>query len=361
MKYRRLYILVNIEIEKNNMPHDLDALYNDIAAAIDAATTLTDLEHIDADLFSRKSGKLTLLMKSLKTASVEERKTVGQAINAVKERICVLFEQKKASLLQVAWQTLETDEAVDVTQTGPVLSREGHLHPLTLARRDMERVARGMGFIVEDGPELDSDYYTFESLNIPPSHPARESQDTFYIKGHANWCMRSHVSNMQVRLMRKYGAPLRAAYPGRVFRNEATDASHEHTFYQFEALVVDKHIHIGHLIGIIKQLLTGLYGREVDVRLRPSYFPFVEPGFEMDMRCLLCDGNGCPVCKRTGWVEMLGCGLIHPHVLTEAGLDPKEYTGLAFGMGLTRLVMMRYGIDDIRHLQAGDLRFLQQF
>ncbi len=248
--------------------------------------------------------------------------------------------------------------------TEPAKSGEttkGHYHPHTLVQNVLEEIADGMGFTVIDGPELDSDYYNFEALNIPPSHPARDMQDTFYIEGHKDLVMRSHPSNMQVRLIKQFGTPVRVAYPGKNFRNEATDASHEHTFFQYEALMVDKNISIGHLKGIVQHTLKKLFGREVLVRLRPSYFPFTEPSVELDMGCLICDTKGCSVCKQSGWVEMMGAGLIHPNVMRAAGLDPKKWQGVAYAFGLTRLVMMRYGIEDIRHLMSGDIRFLKQF
>ncbi|MBU2542902.1 phenylalanine--tRNA ligase subunit alpha, partial [Patescibacteria group bacterium] len=329
------------------------------------------LEELEHRFFSRKSGEMTQIMRSLKDLSGEAKKEFGKLANEIKKELEDLYSQKKQEIEKNKMGDLADTEWVDVTQPKLPKKERGHLHPETLVLQEMEEIAQKMGFLLEDGPELDSDYFCFEALNIPPSHPARDSQDTFYIsaqcgsasggKDNPNWCMRPHVSNMQVRSLQKYGAPLRIAYPGRVFRNEATDAAHEHTFCQFEALVVDKDINIGNLIGIIKELLSGLYKKEVEVRLRPGYFPFVEPGFELDMRCLICEGQGCGACGHSGWVETLGCGLMHPRVIEAAGLDPKEWNGLAFGMGMTRLVMQKYKIEDIRHLNSGDLRFLNQF
>jgi phenylalanyl-tRNA synthetase alpha chain len=251
----------------------------------------------------------------------------------------------------------------DITLPGiqPTL---GHMHPVLIVQRELEDLFRSMGFMVLDGPELESEYYNFEALNIPSWHPARDTQDTFYVKGGEEknrWLLRTHTSAMQVRALEKYGAPLRAVVPGRVFRYEATDASHETTFWQLEGLVVDKDISISHLIATMKALLTGIFRRDVEVRLRPGYFPFVEPGFELDIKCLVCAGKGCSVCKQSGWVELLPCGLVHPKVLAYGGLDPKLYSGFAFGLGLSRLVMMRYKIDDIRLFLSGDIRFLEQF
>lgn len=347
------------------MKKELERLQKDFQKALRRATDTASLDAIEQEFFSRKSGALSLVMKGLKNVSGKERKEIGRHANAVKQELEEAFQDKRQEIMHAAMADQIKHERIDVTQ--PRLPRQevGHLHPITQAVWEMERVARSMGFIVEDGPELESDYYAFESLNIPKHHPARDSQDTFYIKGHTNWCMRPHVSNMQVRLMRTYNEkgtqPVRLAYPGRCFRNEATDATHEHTFYQYESLVVDRQITIGHLVGIIKELLAGLFQKDVRVRARPGYFPFVEPGFEMDMSCFLCDQAGCSVCKKTGWVEMLGCGLVHPNVMREAGYDPTAWNGLAFGMGLDRLVMLKYGIEDIRHFRSGDLRFVQQF
>jgi phenylalanyl-tRNA synthetase alpha chain len=224
-----------------------------------------------------------------------------------------------------------------------------------------------MGFMVLDGPELESEFFNFEALNIPADHPARDMQDTFFIEEEKNTdprnrlVMRTHTSNCQVRSMRQYGAPLRAVFPGRCFRYEATDAVHEATFYQMEGLMVDKDISISHLISVMKMLLSEIFKKEVKIRLRPGYFPFVEPAFELDINCLICSGVGCPACKHSGWIEVLPCGPVHPNVLLAGGLDPKEWSGFAFGLGLTRLAMQKYGINDIRLFQSGDLRFLEQF
>ena len=216
-----------------------------------------------------------------------------------------------------------------------------------------------MGFAVLYGPEVETEEHNFDALNIPATHPARDMQDTFWLSdGHL---LRTHTSPVQVRGMRSLKAPLRMIAPGRVFRNEEVDASHEHTFYQLEGMMIDRDVSVANLIYFMKTLLSGIFKRDVTVRLRPGYFPFVEPGFELDIRCLICDGVGCAVCKHSGWVELLPCGLVHPNVLRMSNIDPEEWGGFAFGLGLTRLAMMRYGIDDIRLLQGGDLRFLSQF
>src|SRR4030042_2413535 len=232
----------------------------------------------------------------------------------------------------------------------------GHLHPLTQVQNELEDLFKSMGFMILDGPELESDYYNFEALNIPSWHPARDTQDTFYIEdlknsGNTKLVLRTHTSPVQVRAMQKYGAPLRCVVPGRVFRNEATDASHDHTFSQLEGLMIDKDIAITHLVAVMKEMLSALFKKDIKVRLRPGYFPFVEPGFELDFGCLICDGKGCPICKQSGWIEFVGSGLVHPNVLKAGGIDSKKWTGFAFGLGLTRLVMIKYKIDDIRLLQ----------
>jgi phenylalanyl-tRNA synthetase alpha chain len=212
---------------------------------------------------------------------------------------------------------------------------------------------------VLDGPEVETEYYNFDALNIPRDHPARDMQDTFWLDG--GNLLRTHTSPVQVRGMERLGPPLRMIAPGRTFRNESVDASHEHTFYQLEGMMVDRDVSVAHLLYFMKTLLGAIFGREVTVRLRPGFFPFVEPGFELDVQCLICGGAGCAVCKQSGWVELLPCGLVNPNVLRMSGIDPDQWGGFAFGLGLTRLAMMRYGIDDIRRLQGGDLRFLEQF
>jgi len=262
-------------------------------------------------------------------------------------------------------QNKQQQNFVDTTLPGEKIV-SGHLHPLTLVQRDLEKIFSSMGFMILDGPELESDYYNFEALNIPKTHPARDMQDTFYIDhknkdGEHDMVMRTHTSNVQVRAMEKYGAPLRCVVPGRAFRSEATDACHEHTFNQMEGLMIDKNISLANMIAVMQELLSGVFRREVKVRIRPGFFPFVEPGVELDINCAICGGKGCSSCKHSGWLEILPAGLVHPNVLRAGGIDPKKYQGFAFGLGLSRLVMMKYGIDDIRLLQSGDLHFLKQF
>lgn len=337
-----------------NLKQDALNLLNDVA-------NLVQLEEWENKFLGRKSGELTNLMKGLKDLSVEVKKIVGQAANEVKQTLETAVIKKRQELVVVDFQKSVSQEKVDISEPSLLANNLGHFHPNTLVQKNLEELFSSMGFLILDGPELESEYFNFESLNIPESHPARDMHDTFYIKDHKNWVLRTHTSPVQVRALQKYGAPLRAVVPGRCFRNESTDAAHEHTFYQLEGLVVDKDISISNLIGVMKELLRGVFGREVEVRLRPGFFPFVEPGFELDMKCLVCGGKGCGACKHSGWIETLPCGLIHPKVLEFGGLNPKEWSGFAFGLGLTRLVMQKYAIEDIRNLLGGDLRFLKQF
>ncbi len=342
------------------MKSELEKIKKESHKAIEHVANLEALEKLRVQFLGRK-GELAQMRAGLKEMSEGQKKSYGKSFNSVKDAIEKAIDYKTREFERKKWDHIKDSEWVDVTE--PVLSgaQQGHKHPNTLVQETMEEIAQLMGFVVIDGPELESDYYNFEALNIPPSHPARDMQDTFYIDGKHDWVMRSHPSNMQVRLMRQYGAPVRVAYAGKNFRNEATDASHEHTFFQYEALIVDKHISMGHLKGIIKHTLQRLFNKEVTVRLRPSYFPFTEPSVELDMACLVCAAKGCAVCKYSGWIEMMGAGLIHPNVMRAADLDPAKWQGVAYAFGLTRLVMMRYGIEDIRHLMSGDLRFLKQF
>ncbi len=343
------------------MQNQLQKLKDEALLALKAIKDKVELEDWENKILGRKSGALTEAMKGLKDLAGDARKAAGTVANEVKQAIEQALAEKRNELSVGEWAAMAQSERVDIT--APALPRQewGHLHPNSIVQKDLEDLFTSMGFIVLDGPELESDYYNFTALNIAPDDPARDTQDTFYIKNHPDWVMRTQTSAVQVRAMQKYGAPLRAVVPGRCFRNEATDAAHEHTFYQLEGLVVDKDISIAHLVAVMKELLKGVLGREVEVRLRPGHFQFVEPGFELDLKCLVCGGVGCGACKHSGWIETLPCGLVHPRVIEAGGLDPKIWTGFAFGLGTTRLVMQKYGIDDIRHLMGGDLRFLKQF
>jgi len=324
---------------------------------IRSAATAETLEQVRIDVLGRK-GALAEISKGMGKLAPEERVSVGRLLNAVKQGLEEALEIRKARFDEDARNARLQSEWLDLTLPAPAPAR-GHLHPISRIQAEIEDVFTSLGFAVLDGPEVETEYHNFDALNIPSDHPARDMQDTFWLDG--GNLLRTHTSPVQVRGMERFGPPLRMIAPGRVFRNEEVDASHEHTFYQLEGMMIDREISVAHLVYFMKTLLGEVFKREVTVRLRPGYFPFVEPGFELDIHCLICGGSGCPVCKQSGWVELLPCGLVNPNVLRMSGIDPNEWNGFAFGLGLTRLVMMRYAIDDIRHLQGGDLRFLNQF
>jgi len=337
--------------------HKLAELEQTALASIEAAATPAALEKIRVEILGRK-GSLAAVSREMGKIPPEERAAVGRLLNTVKDAVESALEAKQTQFARAALAARLDAEWVDLTlpSSGPPA---GSLHPVTQIQSEIEDLFESMGFVVLDGPEVETEYYNFDALNIPPDHPARDMQDTFWMKD--GNLLRTHTSPVQVRGMERLGPPLRMIAPGRVFRNESVDASHEHTFYQLEGMMVDREVSVAHLLYFMKTLLEGIFHREAAVRLRPGFFPFVEPGFELDIQCLICGGKGCPVCKQSGWVELLPCGLVHPNVLRFGGIDPDQWNGFAFGLGLTRLVMMRYGIDDIRLLQSGDLRFLKQF
>ncbi|MBI4117917.1 MAG: phenylalanine--tRNA ligase subunit alpha [Parcubacteria group bacterium] len=325
--------------------------------AIKKAAAKTELSDIHTRYLGRKQGELNEILKKIKDLSAEEKKSIGSAANKTREILEKALADKHDELSAISIAGLS--ERLDITLPGMVPQELGHLHPLSQVQYEIEDIFTSMGFLVLDGPEVDSEYANFTSLNIPLLHPARDMHDTFWIDD--TLLLRTHTSAMQVRALTEYGVPFRGIVPGRVYRYEATDASHEHTLNQLEGFVVDENISITDLIGTLRTMLSGIFKRDVQMRLRPSYFPFVEPGFELDIDCLICGGKGCQVCKHSGWVETLGCGMIHPQVLENAGIDHIKYSGFAFGLGLMRLVVLRYGIPDIRLLNSGDIRFLQQF
>lgn len=324
-----------------------------------------ELEQIRFKYLGRKDGQLTAVLRSLSELPEEQRQAIGSLANKTQAEVEKALQKKKAKISSVgATQTGHFD--VTVPGVKPAI---GHLHPLTRIRLEVQEIFKSMGFMAREGNELTDLYYNFLSLNFPDNHPAMDSYDTFFIKEdpkkkiklEERRVMRAHTSNMQVRIMEQNKPPLKVIVPGRCFRHEATDASHEHTFHQIEGFVVDENISIANLVYTQKVLLSKIFGQEVKVRLRPGYFPFVEPGFELDCSCIICGGKGCSVCKRTGWVELIPCGMIHPQVLESAGYPKGKYTGFAFGMGWSRLAMMKYEIDDIRLFMGSDMRFLQQF
>lgn len=321
-----------------------------------AAKQASSLDALRAAESSIVKGRLAEALKAIKEFPPEQRGQAGQKINQAKTSIIELFAAAQQRLRQadVAGERKKA-AAFDPTLPPPVVMR-GALHPVTAVQREIERIFTGLGFAVVGGPEMETEYYNFEALNIPEMHPARETQDTFWLTN--GWLLRTHTSPCQVRAMHRFGPPLRVIAPGRCFRYEAIDASHENTFFQCEGLLIDRNISIAHLIAFMKLLLREVFHRELKIRLRPGFFPFVEPGFELDMACEICGGSGCPTCKRSGWIEVLPCGMVHPNVLRHGNIDPHEFTGFAFGLGLTRLAMMKYGIADIRVLNSGDLRGL---
>ncbi len=335
----------------------LESLAEEARRAVAAAAEAAELEAVRVRYLGRK-GEISQISRQMGKLAPEERARIGRLLNTVKRELEELLDERKQRFEEEALRARLESEWVDLTLPAPG-PRPGSLHPVTQIQAEIEDLFVSLGFTVLSGPEVETEYNNFDALNIPPEHPARDVQDTFWVEG--GNLLRTHTSPVQVRGMERLGPPLRMIAPGRVFRNEEVDASHEHTFYQLEGMMVDRDVSIGHLIYFMKTLLSAIFHRDVTVRLRPGYFPFVEPGFELDIHCLICGGKGCSVCKQSGWLELLPCGLVHPNVLRMSGIDPEEWNGFAFGLGLTRLVMMRYAIDDIRLLQSGDLRFLTQF
>lgn len=339
------------------MLDDLKKIKNQALKEFAKIKNSEELEELKVKYLGR-NGELTKLLKNLKDIAEEEKPKIGQFANEIKENLGEALN-KVADKFNDSNGSAEASLVVNNLTLPGVQGQKGSLHPGTLMQYELEQIFTAMGFRVLEGPDIESEYFNFTALNIPADHPARDTQDTFWLED--GNLLKTHTSPMQVRAMRKYGAPLRAVFPGRCFRFEATDASHDSTFYQLEGLMIDKDISVANVIAVMKELLRAVFNKDVKVRQRPGYFPFVEPGFELDIHCLICEGAGCSVCKQSGWLELLPCGLVHPNVIKAGGLDPNEYSGFAFGLGLTRLVMMKYGIDDIRLLQGGDLRFLKQF
>ena len=335
-----------------------DATLEEARAKIASGADEASLKTIEREYVGKK-GTVANLLAEIPKLPAEQRPAGGQRANRLKQAVLEALAERRDELARASLEDARSGAGFDPTLPPPRQPR-GSLHPITQVTRELEDLFQSMGYRVLDGPEVELDYYNFEALNIPADHPARDSQDTFYCDGPTKLVMRTHTSPVQVRAMEKLTPPYRVVVPGKCFRNESTDASHDHTFHQMEGLVVDREISVAHLIGAMKTLLRGIFARDLEIRLRPGFFPFVEPGFELDARCPFCD-SGCSVCKRTTWIELLPCGLVHPNVLRAGGLDPEEWGGFAFGLGLSRLVMLRHGIDDIRQLLAGDLRFLEQF
>ena len=315
------------------------------------------LEQLRITYLGKKSA-LNDLFKELKSVSADMKKAVAQDINGLKKDIEQYVESRSEELTREELEKrLSSAEQYDISL--PTEFKGGSLHPITLVQREVEEIFASMGFTIEDFREIVKDFDNFEAVNIPKHHPARDMQDTYFLDN--GQLLKTHTSAAQNTIMRKYGAPLRAIFPGRCFRNEAIDACHENTFFQMEGMMIDENISISNLIYFMKTMLSEVFHSDIKVRLRPGFFPFVEPGFELDINCLICGGEGCPTCKHSGWLELCPCGMIHPNVLEMGGIDSEKYTGFAFGLGLTRLAMMKYGIKDIRVLNSGNLKSLSQF
>ena len=339
-------------------------LSNQINDEVASITSVADIENVRVKYLGKK-GQITDLLKLMKDLSVEEKKSFGQEVNDLKDQAQEKITSKMEELKQKELEA-ELNAMPDFDISIPADLTRGSYHPITLVQRECERILKSMGFSVEDYSEIVSDYECFESLNIPKHHPARDMQDTYYLEN--GQLLKSQTSAAQNAIYKKYkdslvneGKTIKSIFPGRCFRNEATDACHENTFFQMEGVMVDKNISISNLIFFMKTMLSEVFQKDIKVRLRPGFFPFVEPGFELDINCLICGGEGCPSCKHSGWLELCPCGMIHPEVLKAGGIDTEIYTGFAFGLGLTRLAMMKYGIKDIRDLNSGNLKSLSQF
>lgn len=310
-----------------------------------------DFLNIKSKYLGKKS-ELANYMSRIKNMSVEDKKEYGPLFNKIKNDFEELFTTKLE-------EASNSKEVLTFDPTIPCKCKHGSLHPVTLVGREVSNILKNMGFMVLSGPEMETEYYNFEALNVPKTHPARDMQDTYWLDN--GMLLRTQTSALQVRGMQKHGAPIKLCAPGRCFRNEDLDACHENTFFQLEGMVIDENISISNLIYTMEGILKEVFHKDIKVRLRPGYFPFTEPGFELDCSCTICDGKGCPTCKNSGWLELCPCGMIHPNVLEESGIDSTKYSGFAFGIGLTRLAMMKYKINDIRVLNSGDLRYLENF
>ena len=337
---------------------EIKSRIEELKSQIQSVTEEKNLRDIHVSILGR-NGWVKSLMERIKEIEPQERKNYGQMVNTIKNDFTNLLKEREQSLLEEALlKESAAAPAIDLMLPMGQTSK-GSIHPLTTVEQEIINIFRGMGFSVASGPEMETDYYNFEALNIPQDHPARDMQDTFWLEN--GRLLRTHTSPCQVRAIEKFGAPLRVIAPGRTFRNESLDASHENTFHQVEGLMVDKNISVSNLIYVLKTFLGEVFQREMTVRLRPGYFPFVEPGFELDFQCMICGGSGCRTCGHSGWIELVPCGMVHRRVLEMSGVDPDEYTGFAFGLGISRLVMMKYNMPDIRIINRADLRELKQF
>lgn len=339
------------------MKEKLKKIMDEAIGQIESSEQLDKLNDIRV-AFLGKKGELTSVLKSMKEVAPEDRPKVGQMVNEARNQIESKLEEKKAAFEKALLEEKIQSETIDVTLPGKKMA-VGHRHPNTITLEEVEDIFVGMGYEVVEGPEVEYDYYNFEALNIPANHPAKDEQDTFYIT--KDILLRSQTSSVQVHEMEKGKLPIRMIAPGRVFRSDEVDATHSPTFHQIEGLVIDKNVTFADLKGTLQEFAKRLFGEETKVKFRPHHFQFTEPSAEMDVTCFKCGGKGCRFCKGSGWVEILGCGMVHPHVLEMSGIDPEEYTGFAFGVGLERIALFKYEIDDMRLLYENDTRFLKQF
>ncbi|HLR67153.1 phenylalanine--tRNA ligase subunit alpha [Virgibacillus alimentarius] len=341
------------------MKEQLESLQNEALDSISKTQDLKKLQEIKVSFLGKK-GSLTSVLRGMGKLSKEERPIVGEVANRVRSSITAAIEQKNEELEAKAIEKQLEDEAIDVTLPGrPV--QVGGKHVLTKLIEEIEDLFIGMGFEVQEGPEVETDFFNFEALNLPPNHPARDMQDTFYITNEL--LLRTHTSPVQARTMREYKGkkPVKMICPGKVYRRDNDDATHSHQFTQIEGLYIDRNVRMSDLKGVLNNFAKKIFGQDREIRLRPSFFPFTEPSVEMDISCKICGGKGCSVCKKSGWIEILGAGMVHPKVLEMAGYDSKEFSGFAFGMGPDRIAMLKYGIDDIRQFYVNDTRFLKQY
>lgn len=325
--------------------------------AINDARDLDTLEKASLTYLGRR-GRLPLLLRGIRDLSPEEKRKIGPLGNGVRKEIEEFIEQKKNEIKKASFEGVGEKEKIDITEPGAKIPH-GSIHPITQVMWEIQDIFKSMGFEIVSTPEVDSEYNNFEALNVPKDHPARTMWDTFYLEN--GLIPRVHTSTFQGRIMKEKQPPIRAINIGRCFRNERTDARHGHTFYQVDGFVVDENISISNLMATLSEFFKRLFRKDVKVRFRPGYFPFVEPGLEVEAECVLCGGKGCSVCHGTGWLEMMGCGMVHRNVLTSGGIDPDKYSGFAFGGGIDRIVMLRSDVNDIRYFHEGDLRFLKQF
>lgn len=341
------------------MKEQLQAIKAKTLENLNSVADLKTLDDIRVNILGKK-GELTSILKGMKDVAKEDRPMIGALVNEVRQTIEEELEKTKAALAAKAREKQLKEEVIDVTMPSKKKTL-GHRHPMHIVLEDIKSIFIGMGYQIAKGPEIEEDYYNFKALNIPEDHPARDEQDTFYIDG--NFVLRTSTSPTQVHVMERSQPPIRVIAPGRVFRSDEVDATHSPMFHQIEGLVIDKHITMADLKGALAEFAKELYGEKAKVRFRPHYFPFTEPSAEVDVSCFMCGGedDGCKICKGTGWIEILGCGMVHPKVLEMSGIDPNEYSGFAFGMGLERITMLRYGIEDLRLFYENDVRFLKQF